>query len=508
MTVTATPPAPAPRRRFGPVFWASVGIAGAFVAIGVLATGAFNRALGSVVDVVIDDFGWLYLLLAAFFLVYVVGLAVSRFGAIRLGGPDARPEFGRFSWFAMLFQAGMGIGLLFWAVSEPVLHYHEPPPGEAAARTPEAATTAIRYSFFHWSLHPWAIYAVVGLAVAYFGFRRDSEDLRISGVLRPLLGDRVDGPVGRAIDVLAVIATLFGVAVSLGLGTLQINAGLAEVFGLPSGIGAQLGIIAVTAVAYLVSAMTPIRRGIRGLSNLSIVLAVLLLGWFAVVGPTVLQLNVLTEGVGDYLWTVLPMSVRTSAFDPDPWLGEWTVFFWATWVAWAPYVGAFVARISRGRTIREFVAGVLVAPTIFSVVWFSVFGAAGIDVDRETGGAVGDAAAADAASGMFEFLQHFPLFVPVAALTIFLVWIFFVAGADAGTVVLGSMSSDGEVDAGRRTKLTWGVIMAVIAATLLAAGGLDALQDGAIVAATPFAIVMVLICWSLLKALLADHPPR
>lgn len=496
-----SPPGEGRRDRPGRVFSISVAAAAAFVVLGVFATDTFNDTLGAVVDAIIDGLGWLYLLITTGCLGFVLWLAFSRHGSIRLGKDGEKPEFGLFSWFAMLFQAGMGIGLLFWGVSEPVLHTVQPPFGLEQARTPDAAALGIEYSFFHWGLHPWAIYAVVGLAVGYFSYRRGANSLRISTVLRPLIGDRVDGGVGQAVDVLAVLATLFGIAVSLGLGTLQIEAGLSQAFGAPDGLGVQLGIIGLTAAAYMLSAATPVDRGIRGLSNLSMVVAVMLLGYFLVVGPTVLELNAMTQGLGDYASGLVAMSLRTSAFDPSGWLGEWTLFFWATWIAWAPYVGAFIARISRGRTIREFVVGVLLAPTVFSVVWFGVFGAAGIDADRATHGAIARAADQDAASGMFTFIEQFPLVGLISGVTIFLVWIFFVAGADAGTVVLGSMSSRGEDDPRRSVKLTWGVIMGAIAAVLLAAGGLDALQSGAIVAATPFGLLMIAICWALVRAL-------
>jgi glycine betaine transporter len=499
-----SPPGEGPRHRPGSVFWISVALAAAFVVLGVFATDTFNDTLGVVVDHIIDGLGWLYLLITTGFLVFVLWLAFSRYGSIRLGKDGENPEFGLFSWFAMLFQAGMGIGLLFWGVSEPVLHAAQPPLGLEQARTPEAAALGIQYSFFHWGLHPWAIYAVVGLAVGYFSYRRGANSLRISVVLRPVMGDRVDGVVGQAVDVLAILATLFGIAVSLGLGTLQLEAGLSQAFGAPEGVGVQIGIIGITAAAYMLSAATPVERGIRGLSNLSMVVAVMLLGYFLVVGPTVLELNTMTQGLGDYASGLVTMSLRTSAFDPSGWLGEWTLFFWATWIAWAPYVGAFIARISRGRTIREFVVGVLLAPTVFSIVWFGVFGAAGIDADRATHGAIARAADQDAANGMFTFIEQFPLVGLISGVTIFLVWIFFVAGADAGTVVLGSMSSRGEDDPRRSVKLTWGVIMGAIAAVLLAAGGLDALQSGAIVAATPFGLLMIAICWALVRALRED----
>jgi glycine betaine transporter len=500
------PPSQADRagRQFGTVFYVSVGFAVAFVLAGVLFTSPFGDILGAVVSRLIATLGWLYLLAATLVLAFVVFIALSRFGKIRLGGPDEKPEFGRFSWFAMLFQAGMGIGLVFWAVSEPVIHYSDPPFGQAPPGTPEAANLALEYAFFHWTLHPWAIYAVVGLAVAYFSYRRGVKSLRISTVFRPLLGDRVDGRVGQAIDVLAVLATLFGIAVSLGLGTLQIEAGLGEVFGVSTGIALQLLIIVVTAAAYMLSASTPVERGVRWLSNASMVMAAAMLAFFLVVGPTGLQFNAFTQDVGGYLSGLVPMSLRTGAFDPDPWLGEWTIFFWATWIAWAPYVGVFIARISRGRTVREFLLGVLIAPSVFSMVWFAVLGGTAIDLDGRLGGAISSAASSDEALGLFTFLAENPLPIVTSVLAIALVWIFFVAGADAGTIVLGSMSAGGTRDPKRLIKLIWGAIMGAVAAVLLVAGGLNSLQDGAILLATPFTVILVAICWALYRALAED----
>ncbi|MDD7964640.1 BCCT family transporter [Actinomycetospora lemnae] len=511
--MTDTEPAPttdAPaderaERQFGPVFWISVGISATFVAVSFLAVGPVGAALTAAVSAVVAHLGWAYLLITSGFVVFALYLALGRFSRVRLGGPDARPEFGRWAWFAMLFQAGMGVGLLFWGVAEPVMHAREPAPGTAVPGTPEAAEVGMQYAFFHWTLHPWAVYAVVALAVAYTSFNRGSASLRLSAVLRPLLGDRVDGPLGTAVDVLAVVATLFGVAVSLGLGTLQITAGLADVFGVPGGVTLSLAVIAVTAVGYMLSASTPISQGVNRLSQLSLVLAVVLLAYFVVLGPTTFQLNLLTQETGNYLARVVPMSLRTYPFAGPSWLTDWTIFFWATWIAWAPYVGAFIARISRGRTIREFVLGVIVAPSIFSIVWFSVLGGAGLDADARTGGAIGAAAGQDEALATFRFLREYPAFGFTAVLVLVLVWIFFVAGADAGTVVLGSMSGGG-LDPARRSKLTWGVIMAALAAALLVIGGLDALQNAEILVATPFALLMVAICAALYRALAIDHP--
>ena len=499
-------------QRLGVVFWVTVAIAGAFVLWGVLFTGNFTSALGTVVGWITDGLGWLYMLITTFFLVFVIYLAFSRYGKIKLGQPDDEPEFGYFAWFAMLFQAGMGIGLVFWGVAEPVTHYNTPPLGLTDARTPEAATLALQTAFFHWCLHPWAMYATIGIAVAYFSYRRGMSNLQISTVFRPLLGDRVDGPVGNAIDILAILATLFGVAVSLGLGTLQIAAGLNAVFGLPDGIGMMMVIILVTAVAYMLSASTPIDKGVNILSQASMYLAFLLLVYFLVVGPTILQLNTFTQELGVYLANLVPQSFRMSAFDAGEaeWLGSWTIFFWATWIAWGPYVGAFIARISRGRTIREFIVGVLVGPSLFSMIWFSVFGAAGIQLDRRTNGNLGEAVANEgAAVALFEFLGQYPLALLTSLLALFLIFIFFVAGADAGTIVLGSMSAGGVLNPKTSIKLTWGVIMAALAAALLLAGGggadaLSGLTNGAILAATPFGILMVPMCYGLYKTLKTD----
>ena len=342
---TESGPGPSPEsrpervRQFGTIFFVTVGISVAFCLAGVFFTTSFGDALATMVGWIVDGLGWFYLLVTSFFLVFVVYLACSKYGKIRLGGPDEKPEFSRFAWFAMLFQAGMGIGLLFWGVAQPILHYGDPPFGQAEPGTPDAARLGLQFSYFHWTLHPWAIYAVVGLAVAYFSFVRGTQSLRISSVFRPLIGDRVDGPVGKAIDVISIVATLFGVAVSLGLGTLQINAGLGEVFGVPSGTGLQMVIIGVTAVGYMLSASTPIEKGVNYLSQASIVLAVVLLAYIIVLGPTLLQLNSLTQGIGDYVTGLVPMSTNMNAFNPGSWLGEWTIFFWATWIAWAPYVG-------------------------------------------------------------------------------------------------------------------------------------------------------------------------
>jgi glycine betaine transporter len=341
------------RHEVGVVFWVSSVVAVAFILWGVLASTSFGAVTGAIFEWVVANLGWFYLLAGNVFLIFVVLLALSRYGKFRLGKEGERSEFSTFAWFAMLFQAGMGPALIFWGVAEPLSHYSAPPFDMAQPATTQAAQVGIQYSYFHWALHPWAMYAVVGLAVGYFSFRRDEPGL-ISPVFRPLLGDRVDGPWGKTIDVMSVLAVLFGVAVALGSAGLQLTAGLGETFGTPTGIAVQLLVIGVTTVAFMISASTAINKGINYLSQISMYVAAVLLAFFLVMGPTATQLGALTQGIGDYLGGIVPMSMRIESFDPEnTWLGSWTVFYWSWWIAWCPYVGLFIARISRGRTISS-----------------------------------------------------------------------------------------------------------------------------------------------------------
>lgn len=489
------------RRQLTPVFWIAGGLSLAFVAWGVID----SRSLGSITkaaqDFVVADFGWLYLIATTFFLVFALYLALSRFGRMKIGKDEDEPEFSRFVWFAMLFQAGMGIGLVFWSVSEPVHHFGvDPPYGLATPGTTQAADVALRYAFFHWALHPWAIYAVIALALAYFNFRHDRPGL-ISAVLRPIFGARMDGALGYFIDVLAVLATLFGVAVSLGLGALQINSGLSFTFDLPQGSGTQIVIIAVTTVVFIASAVTGIQRGIKWLSSASLVVAGLLMLFVLVTGPTLTQLNAFTQLTGSYLGDLIPMSFRINAFANDDWAAQWTLFYWATWISWAPYVGSFIARVSRGRTIREFIAAVLIVPSVLSFAWFAVFGGAGIEIDRATGGLISRAVGEDEAVGLFTFFQQLPLGLVTSIIGIVLVFIFFVAGADAGTIVLGRFTSGGILRPSKVVQVIWGLVMGAFAAILLVAGGLDALQQASILAALPFVFVILAMCVALYRGL-------
>lgn len=485
------------------MFYVSLAISLAFVLWGVFFTENLSAVTSAVLDYVLENFAWLYLISTTLFLFFVAYLAFSRFGKIRLGKDDERPEFSRPSWFAMLFAAGMGIGLVFWGVAEPISHFATPPYAMAAAGSPEAAELGMRYSFFHWGLHPWAVYGVVAMAIAYFSFREGRGGL-ISSVFYPLIGDRVNGPIGKAIDIFAILATLFGVAVSLGLGALQINGGLNFLFGIPSGAAAQIAIIAVITVLFLASAATGVDKGIRYLSNLNMVLAGSLLFFVFVLGPTVFLMDTFTQMIGDYAGALVSMSFERNVFADSSWADNWTIFYWATWIAWAPFVGAFIARISRGRTIREFIIAVLFVPSIVSFFWFSTMGGTAIELNRTGDGIIGNAVADNVNTALFVMLEQLPIAFITSIVAMFLIAVFFITSADSASFVLGSMSSGGTLNPATPVKFVWGIMIASFAAVLLLAGGLTALQNVAIIAAVPFAIIMLFMCVALFKALSND----
>ena len=425
-----------------------------------------------------------------------------------MGRDDEQPEFRTVSWIAMMFSAGMGIGLMFYGVSEPLSHFVKPPPGTGAAGNPQALQNAMATTLFHWTLHPWAIYAVVGLAVAY-GVYRKGRSLLISSAFAPLLGERrANGPAGRVIDILAIFATLFGSAASLGLGALQIGSGLEIVTGLgTAGNGVLVAIIVILTVCFILSAVSGVSKGIQYLSNINMVLAVVLAVFVFVVGPTVLILNLVPTAVGSYFDDLAMMSARTDAAGGDAmqkWLSGWTIFYWAWWVSWTPFVGMFIARISRGRTIRQFVTGVLLVPSVVSLVWFAIFGGAGIDMQRKGTDLAGQATAE---GSLFAMLHHMPLSTITSVVVMLLVAIFFVSGADAASIVMGTLSERGTLAPSRKTVIFWGAATGAVAAVMLLVGGEDALsglQNITIVAALPFLVVMVGLAIALVKDLSSD----
>ncbi|MGY1725508.1 BCCT family transporter [Geodermatophilus sp. SYSU D01062] len=490
------------------VFTVAAVLALAFVAWGFVSPAGLGSASSSALVWIESNLGWLFVTLASAFVVFVLWLAASRYGRIPLGRDDETPEFRTVSWIAMMFSAGMGIGLMFYGVAEPLAHYVTPPPRTVAAETPEAVQTAMATTLFHWTLHPWAIYAVVGLAIAYGTFRRGRRQL-VSAAFEPLFGRRrTEGWAGRVVDVLAIFATLFGSAASLGLGALQIGSGV-EILGWAGevGNGVLVGIIAVLTAAFVASAVSGVARGIQWLSNVNMVLAVVLAVFVFVAGPTVLILNLVPGAVGSYVADLARMAARTEASGGPAtaeWLRGWTVFYWAWWISWTPFVGLFLARISRGRTIRQFVSGVLLVPSAVSLVWFVVFGGAGIAAQRSGADVAGQATSE---GQLFGVLERYPLATATTVLVMVLVAVFFVSGADAASIVMGSLSERGTLRPRRGTVVFWGVVMGAVAAVMLLVGGgeaLTGLQNLTIIAALPFALVMVGLAVSLAKDVRTD----
>ncbi|GGU31091.1 BCCT family transporter [Nocardioides albus] len=490
------------------VFGTAAAIAIAFMAWGFINTDGLSSVANSALGWVLDKAGWFFVLTASGFVIYIIWLAVSKYGNIPLGRDDEKPEFKTASWIAMMFSAGMGIGLMFYGVSEPISHFVTPPPGTGEAGNPEAIQTAMATTMFHWTLHPWAIYAVVGLAIGYGAYRKGRVSL-ISSAFAPLLGKKtVEGPAGKAIDIFAIFATLFGSATSLGTGAIQIESGLQIVAGLGEvGNNVLIGIIAVLTVCFVISAVSGVAKGIQWLSNINMVLALFLALFLFVVGPTVFILDLIPTSLGTYVGDLAQMSARTGVGgeETSAWLGSWTIFYWAWWISWTPFVGMFIARISRGRTIRQFVAGVLLVPSAVSVIWFCIMGGTAIDLQRD--GIVDIAGLGGVESQLFTTLDQFPMATVMSVLVMVLVAIFFVSGADAASIVMGTLSERGAEEPTRPTVIFWGVATGVVAILGLIAGGADALsglQTITIVAALPFTVIMVGLAVSLQKDLQTD----
>lgn len=499
----ADPPAPSRRVTDWVVFGIAAVISCAIVVWGVGWTDSLASVATAVLEWLVDNLGWLFVLAATGFVVFSLWAGLSRYGRIPLGRDGEPPEFRTVSWVAMMFSAGMGIGLMFYGVTEPLTHFVEPPPG-----TQQGIGTAMATTLFHWTVHPWAMYAVMGLALAYGTYRRGRPQL-ISAAFWPLLGKtRASGPAGKAIDIMAIFATLFGSAASLGLGALQIGAGFQANGWLSSpGNALLVTIIVVLTVAFVVSAVSGVAKGIQWLSNTNMVLALVLAVFVFVVGPTVLILNLIPTAVGDYFRDLADMSARTAAAGGDAtnaWLSSWTIFYWAWWISWTPFVGMFIARISRGRTIRQFVVGVIAVPSVVSLLWFAIFGGAAISAQR---GGTDIAGQGGVEAQLFGLLDTFPLAGATSVLVMVLVAIFFVSGADAASVVLGTLSQRGRQDPHTWNVIFWGTATGAVAMVMLLVGGetaLEGLKTLTIIAAAPFALLMIALCYSLARDLRTD----
>jgi glycine betaine transporter len=487
------------------VFAIAAGLVTLFLLWGVVFTDGLASVTDSTLTWLLERFGWLFVLSAAAFVAFAAYMGFSRYGTIRLGRDEDRPEFRTSSWVAMMFSAGMGIGLMFYGVAEPISHLAAPPLGRGEPGTPETARLAMQYTYFHWALTPWAIYGVVGLALGYFCMRKGRPNL-ISEAFRPLIGDRVDGPIGKGIDVLAIWATLFGSATSLGFGAAQINSGLNFLWDVSVTNTLSVLIILVLTGLFVLSATTGVEKGIQFLSNFNMVLAILLLLFLLVLGPAVFIAQTFTDALGAYLYNFIPMSLDSGAFGGGEWLNSWTIFYWAWWISWAPFVGTFLARISRGRTIREYLLGVILVPSGVSFMWFAILGGSALDLQL-SGQADLIAAAAKPEVALFTTLEEFPISSVTSFLVVILVSLFFVSGADAASLVMGTMSSRGALEPSRPVVVVWGSLTGLAAAVLLVAGGLTALQQAAIIAAAPFVLIMLGVCAGLFKEMRAESPP-
>ncbi|WP_288410456.1 BCCT family transporter [uncultured Sphingomonas sp.] len=484
------------------VFWGASAIIAALLATTLAMPGTADVAFKAAQSWAIDTFGWFYISAVAVFLVVVLTLGFGPAGRLKLGPDDAEPDFPYLSWLAMLFAAGMGIGLMYFAVAEPIQHYISPP--EAPSGTILAAREAMAITFHHYGVHAWAIYALVGLSLAYFTYRKDMP-LTLRSGLSPILGKRINGPLGDAIDIFAVCGTVFGVSTSLGFGVSQMTAGLAYEYGLPDTITVKIIVIVLVMGAATLSVLSGADRGIRRLSELNLTVAILLMLFVMAVGPTLFLLRALVQNFGLYLDHFVMRTFTLYAYEPRAWMADWTLFYWAWWIAWSPFVGMFIARISRGRTIREFVIGVLFVPTAFTFLWMTVFGNTAIALDLgPAAGGIADAVQANLSTALFKFLEYLPAAGVTSTLAIALVGIFFITSADSGALVIDTLASGGAEETPRWQRMYWCVLLGVTATLLLVVGGLGALQSATLLAALPFCFIMLLLAVGLIRQTNAD----
>ena len=482
-----------------PVFFTSSGLIIVLLVLTLVYREQAQSAFSAVQTLVSNQFGWLLILTVNILLVYSIFLAFGRFSKIRIGGPDARPEFSTRSWFAMLFSAGMGIGVIYWSVAEPITHFSTTP-FLAESGTADAAQVGMATTFLHWGFHAWAVYAVVGLALAFFAYNWGLP-LTVRSLFYPLLGERIYGWIGDVVDTIAVLATMFGITTVLGLGAGQISAGMNYLFDTPDTIIVEVGIIAfITAIATM-SVVAGLDGGVKRLSDINIGVAVVLLAFILVVGPTVFILNGFIENVGFYLQNFMFLGTWSEAYEGGTWQNNWTVFYWAWWVSWAPFVGIFIARISKGRTVREFMLGVTLVPSLVCFFWFSAFGGTALYQALNGVGDIVGAVDENFATAFFVMVSQLPLAWPISLIAVLLIFTFFVTSSDSGSLVIDSITAGGKEDAPVVQRVFWAVTEGAVAAVLLIGGGLTALQTAVLVLGLPFAIVILFVCYSLYKGL-------
>ncbi|MFB0963956.1 MAG: choline BCCT transporter BetT [Pseudomonas sp.] len=489
-----------------PVFYTSAILITALVIFASVLPETAQSFFGDMQAWIVENVSWFYVLAVALILLSTLFMAASRYGDIKLGPDHSQPDYKSSTWFAMLFSAGMGIGLMFFGVAEPVMHFIAPPVGDP--NTVQAAREAMKLTFFHWGLHAWAIYAVVALILAFFSYRHGLP-LTLRSALYPLIGKRIYGPIGHAVDIFAIISTVLGIATSLGYGVLQINSGFNYLFGLPVGTNVQVFlIVAITALATL-SVATGLDKGIRILSEINLSLAVILLVLVLMLGPTALLLKSFVENTGGYLSEIVSNTFNLFAYEPTDWLGGWTLLYWGWWLSWSPFVGMFIARVSRGRTIREFLTGVLLVPTGFTFMWMTVFGNTSINMIMNKGiTSLADQVNADTSLALFAFLEHFPFSSVLSMVAVCMVILFFVTSADSGSLVIDMLASGGNTQTPLWQRIFWASSTGIVAITLLLSGGLGALQSATIASALPFSIILLVSIWGLFKALHLDSTKR
>lgn len=493
-----------------PVFLTSALLILAFIIFGALFNELANEVFGQAKAFVSVRFGWFFIVVVNLVLVMSIYMILSRYGDIRLGHQTEEPEYNLVSWIGMLFSAGIGIGLLYWGTAEPLYHFMAPPLGEA--ETIAAAKQAMNISFLHYGLHVWAVYGMVALSLAYFHYRVGLP-LAIRSTLYPLIGKKIYGPMGHTVDILAVFGTMFGVVTTLGLGVLQINSGLDSLFGIPNNITVQIILIVIITMLAGLSLLMGLDKGIKRLSDINIFFTIVLLSFVIILGPTQFIFNSFFENIGNYLHQVIPLGLWTESYEGEAnWQSSWTVFYWAWWISWSPFVGVFVARISRGRTIREFILGVLLIPITILFLWFTAFGGsavhmelmAAVDPSIANPGLV-EAVRADTGSAIFKLMESYPLTAALNGLIVVMIVLWFVTSSDSASFVIDMLTSGGDTNPPKIQRLFWAGTEGVIAAVLLAAGGLSALQAASIVSGFPFALVIVIMMYSLLRGLSRDR---
>ncbi|WP_078412243.1 BCCT family transporter [Priestia abyssalis] len=481
------------------VFHFSLAISLVLISVGIFAPKQLDSFSNSALSFIYNNLGWFILGCVFLFFAFCMHIGLSKFGHIRLGDDDDRPEFKTSTWIAMLFSASIGISLVFWGVAEPVSYYIDPPFGEGSSE--QSAKLAMQFVYLHWGVSAWACYAVVGVSLAFFQFRKKLP-ASLSSVFYPLVGDKIKGSFGKFIDIIVILSIVIGIATSLGFGTLQVNSGMNYLWGIPLGFNSQVIIITIVTVLYLASTVSGLQGGMKLLSNLNMLLAFLLLAFMLILGPTQSILKIFFQGIGDYAQNFIGMSFRTEPYSDGSWIASWTLFYFGWWIAWAPLVGSFVARISKGRTIREFMMGAIFIPVLGAFLWFAVMGGSAIDLIQNHGKtAIATAVSTDVTSALFKFFEYFPMSVFLSILAMVLVLIFFITSADSAIFVLGMISENGNPNPTHTTKVIWGVVIAAVSAVLIMTGGLSGLQSALVATSIPLSILMLFMCYSTYKGL-------